>query len=90
MNEIEIRDVVLWPKHIRGDEGLREALLGLDAERVAILRIDGVTSAWVRMDQGKNADPVPGLKPACDLTKEWWRAMRDRRGEFVSIEWERR
>ena len=60
---IEVRDVVLWPQHVRGAPALRDRLLALDAEAVVHLRVDGRVTTWSRMKDGKDGRPASGLRP---------------------------
>jgi hypothetical protein len=83
---IRIEDVCIWLRHVEGDQALRDRLASLRDGELVILDIDGVSSAWRKMAQGGNAAPTPGLKPATDLTREWWREQFEKRkGETVTI-----
>ena len=83
---IEVRDYALWPKHVHGDEALRERLLALAEEELVELEVDGVRGTWKRMAQGKNRSPTPGLKALGTARGHWHELFRKRRGELVAIE----
>jgi len=83
---IEIRDYALWPKHIHGDEALRDRLLALAEEELVELEIDGFRGTWKRMAQGRNAAPTPGLRALGAAREHWHKLFTDRRGELVAIE----
>ena len=86
MAVVEVRDYSLWPKHIHGDEKLRETLLGLAEEGLVELKVDGVRGTWKRMAQGKNPEPTPGLRALGAAKAHWHALFRERRGELVPIE----
>ena len=86
MSTVAVEDECLWFKHIDGNPNLLHAVTQLEDKQMIVLRIDGTSSVWRRMDQGKNSKPTEGLKPACDLCSGWWRALyKARKGERVSI-----
>ncbi len=62
MSVVEVRDYVLWPKHIHGNASLRDELLALGAGALVKLVVDGFEGTWVKMDDGKTGAPTPGLK----------------------------
>ena len=70
---IEVRDVVLWPQHVRGAPALRDRLLALSAEAVVRLRVDGRITTWSRMKDGKDSRPTSGLRPSDQETRVLWR-----------------
>jgi hypothetical protein len=83
---IRIEDVCIRIRHIHGDQSLKDRLSSLHDREIVILEIDRVSSAWRKMAQGKNDAPTPGLKPATDLVRNWWREQfESRKGETVTI-----
>ncbi len=86
MSTIRIEDVCIWPSHIEGNEPLKNALLGLAENEIVVLTLGGKTAAFMKMKQGKNKHPTPGLKPACDASKDWWhQQFKERKGEVITI-----
>ena len=85
MSVVEARDYALWPKHIHGNPGLRDELLALEAGALINLEVDGVVGTWVKMDDGKNGAPTPGLK-ALGVAREHWHGLfKANRGAVVKI-----
>jgi hypothetical protein len=82
---VEVRDYVLWPKHIYGDAPLRDRLLALPTGEPIKLIVDGETGTWVKMNDGKDGAPMPGLKPLGPARTHWHRLFRDQPGAVVSI-----
>ena len=84
MSYVEIRDFALWPKHIHGNDELRDRILSLDAGTLIELEVDGFRGMWKKMDDGKDGRPTPGIK-ALGKAREHWHGLQDRRGELVRI-----
>lgn len=85
MSVVEVRDYVLWPKHIHGNAPLRDELLALGPGALVKLVVDGVEGTWVKMDDGKTGAPTPGLK-ALGIAREHWHGLfRERRGAVVEV-----
>jgi hypothetical protein len=82
---VEIRDHALWIKHIHGNIALKNKLLALEAGKIVHLKVDGVNGIWVKMEDGKDGRPTPGVK-AIGPAKSHWHALQDRRGEIVTIQ----
>ncbi len=74
MSTVEIRDECIWLKRIEGEDGLRDRLEALPEGAPVVLKIGRETSARRKMRQGANARPTPGLRPACDASKAWWKS----------------
>jgi hypothetical protein len=84
MSIVEIRDHSLWPKHIHGNDALKDRLINLEEGGLVELEIDGFRGMWKKMDMGKDGRSVPGIK-AIGKAQEHWHGLQDRRGELVSI-----
>lgn len=84
MGVVEIRDHSIWARHIHGDNSLKERILNLRAGARLCLAIDGVKGDWVKMDDGKDGRPTPGIKPIGE-TRTFWNSLQDRRGAVVAI-----
>jgi len=81
-----VRDHVVWLKHIHDDAVLSRHLGALTAGAVVALKVDGVAGKWVKMDNGKDGRPTPGLRPL-GAVKDYWNALfNEKRGELVTIE----
>jgi hypothetical protein len=85
MSIVEVRDHALWAKHIHGDEALRKKIIGLNQGSVIELVVDGWRGSWVKMDDGTDGRPTPGLK-AIGTARQRWHELNSQRGALVSIE----
>lgn len=85
MSVIEVRDYVLWPKHLHGDSRLRDELLALEAGALVTLIVDGVEGMWVKMNDGAAGTPTPGLKALGVARAHWHGLFREQRGAVVEI-----
>jgi len=85
MSRVEIRDHVLWIKHIHQNSPLVKKLADLQAGDLVELEIDGFRGTWKKMDDGKDGRQTPGIKPL-GKAREHWHRLQDRRGDLVSIE----
>lgn len=81
---VEIRDYVLWVKHVHDDEALKNKLDKLSAGDLIELEVNGYRGMWKKMDDGKDGRPTPGIK-GLGSAKTHWHELQDRRGELVSI-----
>ncbi len=84
MSVVEVRDFALWPKHLHGNEPLKEKLLTMKAGELIELEVNGVRGMWKKMDDGKDGRPTPGIK-GLGTARQQWHALQNRRGELVSI-----
>lgn len=84
MSIVEVRDYCLWAKHIHGNEPLKEKILGLSQGELIELIVADWRGPWVKMDDGKDGRPMPGIKPV-GTAREKWHGMKDRWGSHVSI-----
>ncbi|MCC5971590.1 MAG: hypothetical protein JJU15_16730 [Pararhodobacter sp.] len=84
MSHVEVRDHALWVKHIHGNEPLKHKILSLSQGELIELEVAGWRGAWVKMDDGTDGRPTPGLK-AVGTARQKWHAMNDHRGTVVSI-----
>jgi hypothetical protein len=81
----EVRDYVIWAKHVHGDAALRDELLALEAGALITLAVDGRVGTWVKMSNGKTGAPTPGLKALGAARDHWHDLFRNRRGAVVEI-----
>jgi len=85
MSIVEVRDHALWAKHIHGNEQLKTKILGLSQGKIIELIVDGCRGTWVKMDDGTDGRPTPGLK-AVGTARTKWHEMNEQRGSVVSIQ----
>ena len=87
MAQVRKKDVVLWLKHVIGDEALRRELAALDQyERVQLI-VGGVPGTYEKMrNAGGCVDGkrTPGLRPADAASKQIWADITD--GTLVTLE----
>ncbi|HJN24484.1 MAG TPA: hypothetical protein QGG18_02115 [Rhodospirillales bacterium] len=84
MSIVEVRDYALWPKHIHGNDQLKEKLIDMNAGDLIELEVDGFRGTWKKMDDGKDGRPTPGIK-GIGKAKDHWHELQGQRGELVSI-----
>lgn len=83
--QVEVRDHVLWTKHIRGDDTLKVALNALSERSQIDLEIDGCRGTWQKMDHGRNGQPTPGLKPLEPARSHWHTLVGNTMRSVVTI-----
>lgn len=81
----EVRDYVIWSKHLHGDLRLPSRIEALDAGETIELEVDGVRGTWRKMDQGKDGRPTPGIRPLGSAQAFWRELYKSRRGAVVSV-----
>lgn len=81
----EIRDYVIWSKHLHGDLRLPARIEALDAGETIELEVDGIRGTWRKMDQGKDGRPTPGIRPLGSAQAFWRELYKSRRGAVVSV-----
>lgn len=85
MGKVKISDACIWIPHVSDDQ-LEARLDNLKAHAVVCLLIDGHTTIWSKMAQGKNPSQTRGLKPATPTTNRIWQNLyKTRKGESVSV-----
>lgn len=81
MANVEVRDNVLWLKHIHGDPHLRDQLESLPAESTVQLKVDGALGVWRKMKANARTNAAtPGLQPVGPAANHWRSLFRDARG----------
>lgn len=83
--QVEVRDHVLWIRHIVGASELNVWLEQIPAGASVRLVIDGVAGDWRKMDDGKDGRPTPGFKPVTEPGRSRWHDLQDRRGALVAF-----
>jgi hypothetical protein len=85
MARTAVRDVVIWVKHIHGED-VSERVLGLQGGETLDLVVDGVRGAWRKMDDGRDGRPTTGIRPIGRMQDFWRELYSGRRGDVVTIE----
>ena len=85
MAHIEVRDRVLWIKHIHGAESLARKLATLKSGTPVRLRVAGMSGLWEKMKDKPDGKPTPGLKPIGPVSDYWQTLFKTKRGELVDI-----
>ncbi|PWK63881.1 hypothetical protein [Aminobacter sp. AP02] len=83
---IEIRDDVIWAKHLRANPALYNTVLNLAPEETINLSVDGIFGKWAKMRTGADGRSTLGLKPVGAMATVWQR-LQERRGEKVHVHW---
>ncbi len=83
---VEVKDNVIWLKHLHGDAGLASFLAELNVGEVKALRVDGFEGFWEKMADGKDGRPTPGIKPIGKARDHWNQLFVNKRGDVVEIE----
>ena len=85
---MEIKDNVIWAKHLETDSRLHQSIMSLgEAEKIR-LSVDGIEGDWQKMKTGVDGRPVQGIKPLGKMAAIWkrWQA---RRGDKVAVSFPR-
>ena len=82
---VEVRDHVLWTKHILGDDALKTTVDALNERSPIDLEVDGVRGTWQKMDDGQDGRPTPGIKPLGPARLHWHDLFQEKRGRAVTV-----
>ncbi|CAN5460113.1 hypothetical protein BH10PSE4_BH10PSE4_29250 [soil metagenome] len=85
MARTAVRDVVIWVKHIHGDD-VSQRVLGLRGGETLDLLVDGVAGSWRKMDDGRDGRPTTGIRPIGRMQDFWRELYASRRGDVVTLE----
>ena len=85
MAYVEIRDFVIWSKHIHGNTDLSDHVASLDQGSPIRLSVDDFEGVWVKMDNGKDGRSTPGIKPVGPAKKHLAELYKSKRGQLVEI-----
>ena len=85
MSRVEVRDNVLWVKHIQGNESLKTKINELNEGCRIELEVDGYRGTWEKMKDGKDGMPTTGIKPLGPAKEHWSRVLKDKRRCLVKI-----
>lgn len=90
MAQVEVRDHVIWTKHIHGSRELQMTLDRLPAEQTLILRVAGEVGTWRKMRRNATTGAgTPGLQPVGPAASRWRTLYREAKragGALVDIE----
>lgn len=90
MAHVEVRDNVIWTKHIHGDLKVRAVLEQLPAEGTMTLRVAGELGVWRKMRANATTGAhTPGLQPIGAAATRWralYKAAKRDGGAVVDIE----
>lgn len=84
--ETTVRDVVVWTKHLHGDQALTQQLAELRGGEQIELLVEGVRGFWRKMSDGRDGRPTNGLRPVGRMQAFWSELYQSRRGDAVRIE----
>ena len=86
MGMVEVRDFVIWAKHIHGDDDLKASIVALPAGEPVKLEVNGLAGHWKKMEDNRTTgDPTPGMKPIGRTHDTWKSIYQFKRGDLVSI-----
>ena len=82
---VQVRDHALWIRHIDGSASVQAWLESVPAGAMVRLEVDGVTSDWGKMADGKDGRAPQGFKPMTEPGRSKWHELQSSRSEFVSF-----
>ena len=82
---VEVRDHVLWTKHIHGDEALKATINALSQRSQIDLEVAGCHGTWQKMNNGPGGQATPGIRPVGPARSQWHALVRDNLGCLVTI-----
>jgi hypothetical protein len=85
MAQVEVRDRVMWTKHIHGEPRLARKLQNMPAGRTVRLRVNGLVGVWEKMRNRPSGDPTPGLRPIGEAASRWRKLFDRKRGQLVEL-----
>ncbi len=83
---LEIRDDVIWAKHLKGDPSLYRKVVSLEEGQSIRLNVDGIVGTWAKMNTGSDGRPTQGIKPLGAMASVWAR-LQKRRGDKIQVKW---
>ncbi len=81
---IEVRDDVIWAKHLKDDPSLYGQVIALKDDEIIRLKVDGIVGNWAKMRTGGDGRPTLGIKPIGAMARVWAR-LQKRRGEKITL-----
>lgn len=83
--QVEVRDHVLWIRHITAPTELKAWLEEIPAGASVRLTVNGVAGDWRKMEDGADGRPTAGFKPVTEPSRARWNALQSSRGLQVSF-----
>ena len=83
--QVEVRDHVLWVKHIRDHDFLASVLSELGQGGRIELEVNGFRGVWEKMKDGRDGRPMPGIKPQGPARGHWHELYKKKRGCLVNL-----
>jgi hypothetical protein len=83
---MEIRDNVIWTKHLHGDPALVKRLNETSAGTMRKFVVDGLVGYWEKMADGKDGRPTNGYRPIGNNNGRWKLLYAAKRGELVPFD----
>lgn len=84
MAKTPVKDVVIWSKHIHGED-LVARLAALRGGETIELSVDGFRGVWRKMSDGKDGRATPGIRPIGAAQTFWKELYASRRGAVVDL-----
>ena len=79
MAKVEVRDRMIWTRHIHGDADLAQQLESLPTSRTVRMRVAGKSGLWEKVN-------APALRPVGDELRTSWRKLFEtKHGTLVDI-----
>lgn len=85
MAQVQVRDRVIWIRHIHGEPALVKKLESVPAGLTVRLRVAGMSGVWEKMRDRPSGDPTPGFRPIGDVAQFWRDLFEKRRGQLVDL-----
>ena len=85
MAQTAVKGPVIWAKHIHGED-VQARVLALKGGEAIELVVDGRRGPWVRMKEGADGRPTPGIRPVGRAREAWSALCAGRRGELVQVD----
>jgi hypothetical protein len=78
MAQVEVRDLLIWTKHIHGDAAQKARLDALSAGSSVRLSVAGHTGEWQKVK-------AAALRPLGDAKSHWGAQYESKRGKLVEL-----
>jgi hypothetical protein len=78
MAHVEVRDLMLWTKHVHGDVDLAQRLEALPPGKTVRMRVAGKSGVWEKVN-------AAALRPIGDLKSSWRNLYKTKRGQLVEL-----
>lgn len=82
---VEVKDHVIWLKHIKNDDELVIYLDNFKQGVVISLSVDNKIGVWEKMADAAKGVSTNGIKPVGQAKKDWADIYKNKIGNLVSI-----